>query len=183
MTQPYAHFPRSAAASSTSPIPGTPVTVKRTIPRARRGAGGGGGRVESPQDGRATCGTGDAGLLGSNWPTLAGAMRRYEQNTAEVFTRAAYDCVMSGLIRLDDRRRLAQRAEELKIKAFDAQLLIACAIRQWALDHSYNPAPTPSAPKLSAEYRGWRKGWIRFAIFTGTAVAIDFILLWFWLGR
>jgi hypothetical protein len=98
---------------------------------------------------------------------------------------------MDGLIRLDDRRRLAARAQELGIRPFDAQLLLACAIRHATIakaypthpTYAYHPVVSPAAPKLSFEYRSWTRAWLRFAILTGTALAVDAVLLWFWLVR
>lgn len=123
------------------------------------------------------------GVIGSQWPTLAAAMSRYEQKTAELFVSEAYNAVMAGLIRLDDRRRLAKRAFELGIRPFDAQLLLACAIRQWVIDRRYDPTPRADAPKLSWEHQTWKKGWVRAALFMGTAVAVDTVLLWYWLAQ
>ena len=94
----------------------------------------------------------------------------------------AYDAVEAGLIRHDDRQRLAAEAEDLGIRAFDAQLLIACAVRQWALDRRYDPTPSPDAPALSYEYRAWRRIWARIALVIGTAAVLDGVLLWKWLG-
>lgn len=122
-------------------------------------------------------------IIGSQWPTLAAAMSRYQQHTAEVFVQEAYDKVMSGLIRLDDRRRLSRKAEELGIRPFDAQLLVACAIRQWAIDHQYDAKPSKEAPKLSWEHKTWRSYGLRVGIFMGTVIAIDCVVLWFWLVR
>lgn len=112
---------------------------------------------------------------------LGVALRQYEANVAEAFTRVAYEAVEHGLIRLDERRRLSRVAGEMGIREFDAQLLIACAVRQWVMDHRYEVRPSRDAPRLSYEYSAWRQGWIKFAIFTGTAAAIDAILLWGWL--
>jgi len=120
-------------------------------------------------------------ILAENWPTLATAMGRYEQNRAEAFTRQAYDCVFSGLIRLEDRQRLSAVASDMGIRPFDAQLLIACAVRQWSLDHIFDTTPDRQAPKLSAEYRNWSRVWLRFGIVAGLAITLDWILLWNWL--
>ena len=120
-------------------------------------------------------------VLQERWPTLATAMGRYEQNVAEAFSQEAYAAVEGGLIRLDARKRLATRAGKVGIRPFDAQLLIACAIRQWALDHRYDPMPTRQAPRLSYEYSAWRNGWMRFAIVAGMAVCLDGIIIWGWL--
>lgn len=123
-----------------------------------------------------------AGDLGKQWPMLGAAMAQYERTVAEHFMEMAYDRVTAGLIRLDDRRTLAAEAESLGIQPFDAQLLIACAIRKWAIDRRYDASPNPSAPRLSWEYKAWGRAWIRFALVTGTALALDAILLYFWLG-
>ena len=126
-------------------------------------------------------GGGGEAILAKNWPTLASAMGRYEKNRAEAFTRQAYDCVFSGLIRLEDRQRLAAAAEDIGIRPFDAQLLIACAIRQWSLDHIFDNTPDLQAPKLSAEYRNWKRVWMRFGIVVALVITLDTILLWNWL--
>lgn len=120
-------------------------------------------------------------ILGERWPALGRALNRYQQATAERFSRLAYDAVEAGLIRHDDRQRLAAAAEDLGLRPFDAQLLIACAIRQWALDHQYDPTPTLEAPALSFEYRAWRRVWTRSALVIGTAAVLDLIILWKWL--
>ena len=120
-------------------------------------------------------------VLGDRWPTLAAALGRYQQNVAETFCQEAASAITNGLLRLDERRRLAALAEQLGIRPFDAQLLIACAIRQWALDHHYEVTPSPQAPRLSFEYRAWRLGWMRFALVAGLAVILDGVILWGWL--
>jgi hypothetical protein len=109
-------------------------------------------------------------------------MSRYHQSTAEEFTRLAYEAVEGGLIRHADRQRLAARAAEMGIRDFDAQLLIACAVRQWALDRRYDPRPSLAAPRLSFEYKSWGRAWVRVAILLGVAAAVDAVILWKWLG-
>ncbi len=113
---------------------------------------------------------------------LSRALGRYEQGMAERFSQSVYDCVDSGLIRLDDRRRLAREASAAGIRDFDAQLLIACAVRQWGLDHCYDASPSPTAPALSFEYRAWGRVWRRLAIVGGLAIALDMIIIWKWLS-
>jgi len=120
-------------------------------------------------------------LLSERWPTLAVALGQYEHNVAETFTREAYDCVEMGLLRFDARRALAGRAETLGIRPFDAQLLIACAIRKWSLDHQYEPLPSLHAPKLSYEYALWKKVWLRFTLVTATAIVVDYLVIMAWL--
>ena len=120
-------------------------------------------------------------ILGERWPSLGRALSRYQQSTAEHFSRLAYDTVEAGLIRHHERQRLAAEAEDLGLRPFDAQLLIACAVRQWALDHRYDAAPTPEAPALSFEYKAWRRVWTRIGLVVGTAAALDIIILWKWL--
>lgn len=123
-----------------------------------------------------------AQVIAEQWPTIAHAMGRYEQNRAEAFSRMAYEVVEAGLIRLDDRQRLARAAAEMGFRDFDAQLLIACAVRRWALDRRYDARPSRSAPKLSFEYRSWHRMWMRSLLMLGTAIAIDGIILWKWLA-
>ena len=122
------------------------------------------------------------GIVGERWPTLARALGRYEQNVAEGFSKAAYEVVEGGIIRLDDRRRLAAAAKEMGIRDFDAQLLIACAVRKWALDHTYDATPTRHAPALSFEYKAWGKLWVRLALVACTAVILDGLIIWKWLS-
>lgn len=123
-----------------------------------------------------------AGILAERWPSLGRAMTHYQQGVAEQFSRMAYDRVEMGLIRMEERQHLAAAAEDFGIKAFDAQLLIACAVRQWALDHRYDARPSRKAPVLSFEYKSWRRVWVRIGIVIGFAVALDGVILWKWLG-
>jgi hypothetical protein len=120
-------------------------------------------------------------VLAENWPALSTAMRQYEENTAEAFTVVAYDAIEQGVIRLDERRRLARLAGEMGIREFDGQLLIACAVRKWSMDHRYDESPSRDAPRLSYEYKAWVRGWVKFGIVAATAAVIDSILLWNWL--
>ena len=112
---------------------------------------------------------------------LSRAMERYQQGTADRFTQMAYEQVAAGIIRYDDRRKLAGRAQELGIRPFDAQMLIACAVRQWSLDHRYDALPTPDAPALAPEHRAWVRVWQRLALLAVTAVALEGVILWKWL--
>ncbi len=73
--------------------------------------------------------------IAHRWPTLSQALGRYTERTADAFSQLAYDHVRAGLIRRTDRLRLSAAALNLGIRDFDAQLLIACAIRRWAIDH------------------------------------------------
>ena len=122
-------------------------------------------------------------IFGGHWAALSAAIEGHQKNAAEKFCQAAYDRVEAGLIRLDDRRALAAEARELGIRDFDAQLLIACAIRKWALDRRYDPSPNPHAPRLSFEYKAWRGAWMRFAVIMGTALSFDAVILYHWLGH
>jgi len=113
------------------------------------------------------------GILADRWPALAAAMGQYQQTVAEAFTREAYEHVTAGIIRLDARRHLAARAAELDIRPFDAQLLIACAVRQWALDReAVGVSGAPVAPGRKA----WP--WRRLAWLVLTAAALDAALIW-----
>lgn len=122
------------------------------------------------------------GIVGERWPTLARAIGRYEQSVAESFSRAAYGTVEAGIIRLDDRRHLSALADQLGIRPFDAQLLIACAIRKWALDHTYQATPSKHEPALSFEYKAWHRLWPRLAIVACTAAILDGLIIWKWLS-
>jgi hypothetical protein len=127
-------------------------------------------------------GSGPEQILAERWPMLVRAMGRYQQNLAEDFTRQAYDCIQAGVIRLEDRRQLAAYAAEVGIRDFDAQLLIACAVRQWALDRRYDASPRRDAPQLSFEYRSWSRAWVRFGIIVGAALGIDLVVIMRWLS-
>ena len=120
------------------------------------------------------------GVLTEQWPSLARAMSQYQEGTAEHFSSLAYDAVSGGLIRLQDRARLAEIADDLKIRPFDAQLLIACAIRKWALDHRYDATPTLRAPRLSFEYQTFRRVCLRVAILVSFAAVLDLIVIFKW---
>jgi hypothetical protein len=122
------------------------------------------------------------GIVGERWPTLARAIGRYEQSVAERFSQAAYTAVEAGIIRLDDRRHLSALADQLGIRPFDAQLLIACAIRKWALDHTYDATPSKHEPALSFEYQAWHRLWPRLAIVVCTAAILDGLIIWKWLS-
>jgi hypothetical protein len=121
------------------------------------------------------------GILAERWPSLGRALTRYRQGTAEHFSKMAYDRVEAGLIRLEDRQWLAAEAEDLGLKPFDAQLLIACAIRQWALDREYDPRPSRAAPALSFEHRSWRRVWMRIGIVVGFVAVVETMVLWRWI--
>src|SRR6185295_16778767 len=120
------------------------------------------------------------GVLTEQWPYLARAMSQYQEGTAEHFSAMAYEAVNAGVIRMADRDRLADAARDLGIRSFDAQLLIACAIRKWSLDHRYDPTPTLAAPKLSFEYRTFRKVCLRVAILLSFAAVLDLIVIFKW---
>ncbi len=122
------------------------------------------------------------GVVSDRWPTLARAMGRYEGGVAEVFSRLAYERVEGGVIRLDDRRWLARRAQGFGIRPFDAQLLIACAVRKRALDGMYDATPSLAAPRLSARYRWWRQMWMRWGLVAGVVLAVEGMIAWRWMG-
>ncbi|HVX84568.1 MAG TPA: hypothetical protein VH253_07105 [Phycisphaerae bacterium] len=121
-------------------------------------------------------------IVAERWPTLARAMGTYQSGVAERFSRMAYECVEGGLIRFDRRQRLARAAERMGIRPFDAQLLIACAVRKWALDRAYDASPCADAPKLSFEYRSWGKMWMRWAVAAGMIVGLEGLIVWHWIG-
>ncbi len=122
------------------------------------------------------------GIVAERWPTLGRAIGRYEQNVAEGFSKVAYESITGGIIRLDDRRRLASAAKEFGIRDFDAQLLIACAIRKWALDHAYDAVPSRREPALSFEYKAWHKLCLRLSLVVCTAIILDGLIIWKWLS-
>jgi len=104
-----------------------------------------------------------------------------ERKDMEIFSAIAYDAVEAGIIRLEERNRLAKEAQEMGMRAFDAQLLIACAIRQWVMDHQYDATPSKEAPKLSPEYRAWRMSWARLWALAAITIVVEAIILWRWL--
>ena len=105
---------------------------------------------------------------------LAAAMKCYRQNVAEQFTAEAYQCVKSGIIRLSDRKRLAGRAADLNIRPFDAQLLIACAIRQASLDQA--EAGADAGISETGPIR--RRTYWRLALLLAAAALMDAVLVW-----
>jgi len=121
-------------------------------------------------------------ILAGRWPSLSTAMSRYEKNTAEHFSRLAYEAVEHGLIRQEQRQLLAEKAQDIGLGAFDAQLLIACAVRQWAMDHQHDASPNFDAPELSFEYKSWHRAWIRFGLLIGFAAAMDLVIILKWLS-
>ena len=121
-------------------------------------------------------------VLQERWPALARAIGQYDRQVADDISNMAYDCVQAGIIRLDDRRRLARAAQAAGIRPFDAQLLIACALRQWVLDHAYDPTPSKDAPALSFEYKAWWRTRVRLGLVAALAVALEAIILWKWLS-
>lgn len=122
-------------------------------------------------------------MFHEQWPTLAAAMGQRQQNLAEDFSRNAYHCVREGLITGSDRKRLAHEAAEMGLRPFDAQLLIACAIRQWALDR-----PVTGMAKEKFLCRKQKKShsavshrWWKFAAVGLVAVIIDSAIILLWL--
>lgn len=120
-------------------------------------------------------------VLHERWPTLAAAMGQYQQNLAEEFSRRAYDCVHQGLITGSDRRRLAHEADELGLRPFDAQLLIACAIRQWSLDRPQLIQHRAARSHLKLHRPIARRRWYGYAIIGVAALAIDTAIVMLWL--
>lgn len=143
-------------------------------------AGGSGPLEKSGAPGAAAVAAG--GVVAERWPTLARALGTYDSGVAEAFSRMAYEHVEAGVIRFEHRRRLAHAAERLGIRPFDAQLLIACAVRKWALDRSYDPSPSRDAPQLSAEYQWWGRAWMRWALVAGAVVAVEGMMVWHWMS-
>ena len=167
-----------------SPISSAPWAAERekwsgNAPAEERPAPAGSGTADMPAE---TDEEGAAGIVSTRWPTLGRALGRYDRGMAERFSRLAYARIEGGVIRLEDRRQLGRQAEKLGIRPFDAQLLIACAIRQWALDRSYDPRPSPTAPRLSAEFRAWGRAWLRLGLILATAVALDLVIIYRWIG-
>lgn len=157
--------------------------VSRVSSGADAGSGRRGSFADGPGEARGFPGCGAAGqILAERWPTLVRAMSRYQENVAEEFTHKAYEVIQAGVIRLEDRRQLAEAAAEMGLRDFDAQLLIACAVRQWSLDRQYDASPRPDAPKLSFEYRSWSKAWLRFGIIVGAALGVDLVIIMKWLS-
>jgi hypothetical protein len=119
----------------------------------------------------------EAPILDERWPALHQAMQDYKREVADDFSRLAYRSVNAGIIRLEDRKRLGKAAYRAGIRDFDAQLLIACAIRQWAIDQSAKGKFARRPRKRLAENR-WRR-WVAVA---GAAAVLDAIVVWNWLS-
>jgi hypothetical protein len=117
-------------------------------------------------------------ILGERWPVLRRAMGKYSERVAEEFSQKAYEHVEGGIIRQDGRRELALAAKQMEIREFDAQLLIACAVRKWGMDRRYDASPSPEAPELSAEYKAWGRVWKRIALVIGMAAVVDGVIIW-----
>ncbi len=115
------------------------------------------------------------GILDDRWPMLAAAMQRYRQNVAEEFTREAYGRVAAGIIRFDDRKRLAALAQQMEIRPFDAQLLIACAVRQWSVDRTGEKAVPSKKISLHPKHRS---AWRKLTLMVILAAALDVVLIW-----
>ena len=91
-------------------------------------------------------------LLAARWPVLGAALASYQSNVAAAFAEEAYWCVEDGVIRMEERRRLEERAQMLGIRPFDAQLVMACAIRDWVFDHG----PRRRKPVVRQGGGAWR---------------------------
>jgi hypothetical protein len=130
------------------------------------------------------------GLL-ARWPALAVAMRNYQERQALGFLDAVQAEIVNGLIPGAARRRLANRATDDGISPFDAQLLIACALREWKGEPSAKPRvantqhqrvnprtrfDTSTTPRIPA--RHWS---IPLGIVTVAAV-LDVAVLSWWLS-
>jgi len=115
-------------------------------------------------------------LLADRWPALLKAMQDYKKQVADDFSQLAYRHVTEGIIRYDDRRRLAKASARAGIRPFDAQILIACAVRQWTLDQGIErlraPRPMPSANSRHAfTWRTWTAAGL-------VALIADAFLIW-----
>lgn len=120
-------------------------------------------------------------ILHDRWPSLAAAMGQYQQNLAEEFSRRVYACVHEGLISGSDRRRLAREAADLGLRSFDAQLVIACAIRQWSLDQPARRRKPISQMRFPSRRPIVHKLWFRVAIIGLMALLIDTTIIMLWL--
>jgi hypothetical protein len=101
---------------------------------------------------------------------------------ADVFSGLAYGCVSDGIVRFEDRRRLARAAVRLGLRPFEAQLLIACAIRQKTLDQGRS-SPTQRVPARTIQRRTTTiSAWKTFALLAATAASLDFLVIYLWLS-
>ncbi len=120
-------------------------------------------------------------VLSERWPVIAAAMNRYQQNLAENFSRQAYMCVQNGLISGSDRHALARDAEKMGLRAFDAQLLIACAVRQWAIDQQNHVAVHKNSQKsIKREIVLHFPLWLKYATTVLIAILLDCAIIWYW---
>jgi hypothetical protein len=109
-------------------------------------------------------------------------MQPHPVHPADAFSDLAYRCVDSGIVRLEDRRQLARAAVRLGLRPFEAQLLIACAIRQKTLDQGLKPRPALTAHDRPKENPSPRRlaPWKTLAFLTATAASLDLLLIYLW---
>jgi hypothetical protein len=104
---------------------------------------------------------------------------------ADVFSQLAYRCVDNGIVRLDHRRQLARAAVRLGLRPFEAQLLIACAIRQKTLEQGpqfcHRP-PAPDQATLDPPRPQRFSPWKTLALLAATAASLDILLIYLWLS-
>jgi hypothetical protein len=112
-------------------------------------------------------------------------MQPLPSHPADVFSQLAYRCVDSGIVRLDQRRQLARAAVRLGLRPFEAQLLIACAIRQKTLDEGPKPwhgRPAHDRAKLDSARPKRLSPWKTLALLAATAASLDVLLIYLWLS-
>ncbi len=126
----------------------------------------------------------DPSVFQKQWPLVGAALSQYQRHTAEAFCDQVYAAISHGLLRLDQRTALARQAESLGIRPFDAQLLIACTIRQWALDQGQSVGPPLRAqddhPAGAARHKT-RERWLRFLVMLLLAVALDVAIIMYYI--
>jgi hypothetical protein len=107
------------------------------------------------------------------------------QHPADVFTGLAYASVSNGIVRMEDRHRLARAAVRLGLRPFEAQLLIACAIRQKTLEEGPRVRQSPPAarPARKAATAGRRASfWKPLGALIALAASLDTLVIYLWLS-
>jgi hypothetical protein len=107
------------------------------------------------------------------------------RHPADIFSEIAYRCVSDGIVRLEDRRQLARAAAHLGLRPFEAQLLIACAIRQKTIDEGprkWRRHFAENRPRADVGRSRRTRFWKSLTLLAATAAALDTLLIYLWLS-